>query len=69
MRRRITISANVPAGVSDEHLAAYVSEAIETWGGQYRPPGAHGEDDPGDPLFGGIEVNSIIMRGTKYPKP
>jgi hypothetical protein len=66
MRRRIVVSADVPGGVPDEDVAAYVSEALASWGGSLRPPGAYGADDPGHPLFGGVTVRSVAMRGTDY---
>lgn len=66
MRRRIVISADVPAGVSDDDLAEYVNEALDTWGGSLRPPGSYDQDDPGHPLFGGVEVRSVTIRGTQY---
>ncbi len=59
MKRRITISADVPAEVNDDDLAAYLTEAIEGWSGQYSPE---------DPLFDGVNVNSISIRHTIYRK-
>lgn len=66
MKRRITISADVPSEANDEEIASYVTEALGSWGGQSRPPGAYGDDDPGDPIFGGIRVNSVAIRGTTF---
>lgn len=66
MRRRITVSVDAPSGISDENLASYVADALGFWGGSLRPPGAYGEDDLGDPLFGGLEVRAIEIRAKKY---
>jgi hypothetical protein len=54
MRRGIHIHANVPAEslVSLEDLADYIQDAVESWGGQFRPPG-NDEYPKGDPLFPG----------------
>lgn len=66
MKKRINILADVPFGVSHEELKAYVTEALEIWGGQKRPPGGYSPEDPGDPLFGSIKIEEItITKGRK----
>jgi hypothetical protein len=43
--------------VSDEELAAYVADAVQTWGGQRRPM---------DPLFYTTPVTSVVIGTTKF---
>jgi hypothetical protein len=59
MRRRIVISVDAPPGATDEDLANYVCNAVETWGGSY-----HSDD----PLFDGVKVRFITIRNTRYSK-
>lgn len=61
IRETYTIVLTRPRDCSSSRLKAYMKEAIEAWSGQYRPPGAEGDDDPGDPLFG-WEPNIVIRR-------
>lgn len=44
-----------PRGVTVSEMKRYIRDAVEAWGGSFRPPGAHGYEDEGDPLFGGVE--------------
>lgn len=57
----------VDDSVSPDRAASFASEAVEMWGGQYRPPGAEGDADPGDPLFGIREVE--IVRAKRFARP
>lgn len=45
----------------------YIVDAIATMKGCYRPPGAYGRDDPGDPMFDldGDSVRAVRLRQTK----
>lgn len=62
MKRRFRVEFNF---VVDNELAtaaeirAYIRDAVETWSGSLRPPGALGADDDGDPLWGIHKVSSI----------
>lgn len=50
--------------VSKTVMRAYVENAISGMVGSLRPPGAHGEEDLGDPMFGNIHkvrVRSVDM--------
>lgn len=66
LKRKIEIWAEVPRGVSYKELAQFTAEALETWGGQRRPPGSYSEDDLGDPLFYSFHINSILIGSTKF---
>lgn len=55
-----TVRLTRPEGVSVTEMRNYIREAVQTYGGQFRPPGAHGQDDDGDPLFGGVKC--IVKR-------
>lgn len=57
-----------PCNVGVRELAAYIKEAVGTWGGVFRPPGAYDEYDEGDPLFGGVECEVWKMRKLKTTK-
>lgn len=56
-RRSIKISADVPAGVSDDEIARFVTHALECWGGQF---------DPEDPLFRSLGVHWVSLAGVRY---
>lgn len=58
-RAKITISAMLPKGVSQDEIAGFVFDALETHGGSRRPPGAYGEYDQGDPLFHSLRKNHL----------
>lgn len=51
-RVRISLSMDIPEEATREDCLAYVVEAVMSWKGQCRPPGAYGDDDPGNPMFG-----------------
>lgn len=55
--RLIKVRANVPKECSDEEIAAFVTDALGTWGGQF---------DPDDPLFDSLDVRSVTIRNRKY---
>ena len=66
-KRKITVVVNsLPRGCDERDIADYVRSALETWGGQRRPPGGNDEDDPGDPLFHSLDVASITIGGTAF---
>lgn len=56
--KTIVVKAICPL-VPYEDLARFIIDALETWGGQRRPPGALSDDDPGDPLFSSLDVKSV----------
>ena len=58
--RRITfaVSLVLPSGARVAAMREYIEEAVATWHGQLRPPGAHDDLDPGDPLFN-LDADSV----------
>jgi hypothetical protein len=63
-RKRITVIALCPDEATEKEIADYVEEALGVWGGQRRPPGAYSDDDPGDPLFESLSIESVeVKRG------
>lgn len=62
MRKRITILADCPNGVTDAEIADFVKDAVSSWGGGFRPPGAESPDDPGDPFFDSLDVKEITVK-------
>ncbi len=59
-RRRITISANVPDDADDDELAAYIADALGSWGGQFNPDT--------NPLFDCVDVLAVTIRNNIYKK-
>lgn len=57
---------DAPAEASNEEIALFIADALGTMGGCRRPPGGNGADDPGDPMFGSLEVKTIMLGETKY---
>ena len=66
MRMIVRVSIEVPEGCEREDVGNYVYEAVRTFSGSFLPPGEHGIDDAGDPLWGiGKTVKvSFTQRGT-----
>lgn len=63
-RKRITVIALCPDDSTEQEIAEYVEDALSTWGGQRLPPGAYSDDDPGDPLFNSLSIESVeVKRG------
>jgi hypothetical protein len=64
-----TVTFKKPAGASVEDCRSYVEDAVATWRGQCRPPGGHGDDDPGDPMWGldweTVKAKRAFMRKQK----
>lgn len=65
MRRRFTVIMDVPDGADVHDAAHYIRDAVVSMGGGLRPPGAYGEDDPGDPMFGSHGPCSVQYRHEK----
>ena len=64
-RLEFIVSIDKPRGATVGDVKSYVENAVASWCGQFRPPGAHGEDDPGDPLWGvgkTVEVKRLTER-------
>lgn len=66
MRRRIVLSVDAPPEADDNDIANYIADALGSWGGSFRPPGAYGEDDDGDPLFDGLKCRIIWIGKVRY---
>lgn len=60
-RIRLSISFEIPEGADREDCLAYAVEAVGCYVGSKRPPGAYGNDDPGDPMF---ELDRSSIRGS-----
>lgn len=56
-RRKIVVSAIVPADASDDEIVQFVADALSTWGGQFHPA---------DPLFHSLAVQTVTIRGKLY---
>jgi hypothetical protein len=54
------LTVDLKSSVAKEELAAYVGDAVASWGGSLRPPGGYGDDDTGDPMFG--NVGSVYVK-------
>jgi hypothetical protein len=48
----------IPDGASIATAKEYIQEAVSTWHGSLRPPGAYGDYDDGDPMWE-LDPNSI----------
>lgn len=59
---RVVVDTLLPEGASLHEVAVFVSDALQTWGGQLRPPGALGDDDEGDPLFSSLRVEAVTVK-------
>lgn len=69
MRRKnvvLHVKADLPEDVEPNEIAGFVIDALETWGGQRRPPGAYGEHVLGDPLFHSLKVHAVRIGSTTY---
>ncbi len=53
---RFVVTVPAVPGASPKDHRDYIVDALKSWGGSFRPPGGYGEDDPGDPLFGGYKT-------------
>ncbi len=54
MKETYIVTVTRPRKVSIAEMKIYIQEAVETWGGSFRPPNAYGEGEEGHPLFGGV---------------
>lgn len=46
-----TVTMKQPSRASITDCRDYIAEAVETWCGQCRPPGALDDNDDGDPMW------------------
>jgi len=53
-----TITLKPPPRASRADILNYILDAVATWRGQLRPPGALDDDDLGDPMWD-LDPNSI----------
>lgn len=58
------VTIEQPDGALVEDCRAYIFDAVSTWAGSLRPPGAYEENDPGDPLFS-LDRDTIKVRRAK----
>lgn len=59
------VEMTVPDWATEAETRAFVEDAVATWPGQCRPPGAHGDDDPGDPMW---ELEVVSVKNTARQK-
>ena len=66
-RKSFVVTVLQPEDVSTRELQGYIRDAVSQWAGQWEPPGAYGEDTPGDPIFeiNGSRVTVRPLTGTK----
>lgn len=62
--KRVEVILRFPVNdeVTVSAAADFAANAVEMYGGSFRPPGGYGEDDPGDPLFGSKDVEIVQSR-------
>lgn len=60
----VCVEAQLKKGVAKREFLSYVEDAVTTWCGSLRPPGAYSEADPGDPLF---DLDTTTVR-VYFPK-
>jgi len=60
--RTYTVCLEVPTGATNTDIIQYITESVQTWRGQLRPPGAYGDDDPGDVMWG---LNAETVKVTR----
>lgn len=69
MKRKITVYVDgFPEGADEEDVAIFTMDALLSWGGQKRPPGGDGPDDPGDPLFNSLDAIAIQIGDRLYER-
>lgn len=64
-RRTFKVTLTIPEGATITDAKAYILDAVSSWHGSLRPPGAYGElEDPGDPMHGldGDSVDVTLAR-------
>jgi len=66
--KTLVIELRYPDDVPLADIKRYAKEALECWGGQYRPPGLtidgeRDDNEPGDPLFYTTKAPISRMRG------
>lgn len=65
MRRvAFIVSFELPDGADRDDAQTYVEEAVSSFQGSLRPPGAYGDDDDGDPMFC-LNSDSVRVRNRK----
>lgn len=45
------VTVRVPDWATEAETRAFIADAVGTWPGQCRPPGAYGDEDDGDPMW------------------
>jgi len=50
-RKSFIVTTDVPEDTTVRGVEDYIREAVGEWAGQFRPPGAEGLEDSGDPYF------------------
>lgn len=51
------INFKKPAGADVGEIAAFIYDALSSWGGQFRPD---------DPLFHSLSIKEVIVNGKKF---
>lgn len=65
--RRINFVCYCPDEATVEDIAQYIQAALSSYGGSLHPPYPPSDpDNPGDPLFYGINVKEIIVSRKKF---
>jgi hypothetical protein len=59
MTATLTVKFDMPPGVNNEDLAAFVIDALSSWGGQFHPE---------DPLFHSLRgrIKRVVVRGKHF---
>ncbi len=58
----VVLRVPFPDSVTNEEAAEFAADAVSWAGGSRRPPGGHGPNDAGDPLFGVRRVEIVSAR-------
>jgi len=62
------VRLTIPDGATVADCRDYIKDAVRSWCGGYRPPGAMGPDDDGDPLFD-LDKDSVRVMLLRSPPP
>jgi hypothetical protein len=67
---KVLLTVALKSMATEEELAAYIEDAVTSWGGSLRPPGGYGDDDTGDPMFGNVDaVHVKTVTRVRRPQP
>lgn len=61
---RFRIEFDLPPGADADDAEECLVSHVVSMGGDRRPPGGYGENDPGDPMFG-LDRDSIAVQRLK----